>query len=398
MVGPSRCTGDVLTTEQGERLVELRRDFHRHPEIAHQEHRTATVIAERLRSLGLDEVRTGVGQTGVVGVLRGGRAGRTVLLRADMDALPLLEVDRGQPYRSTNASVHHACGHDGHVAILLTVAELLSAQRSTLPGTVSFVFQPAEERVGGAEGMISDGALDPRPDACFGLHLWNELEVGRVDTRPGPIYASADAFDISLSGSGGHGAMPHQVADPVVAAAELIVALQTLVSRETPPLEPAALTIGSIHGGTAPNIIPARVELQGTLRAFDPSVRERLLTRLREIVLGIAGTFRVEPEIRVTDCCPACINDEAMTAIVQRVASEVVGSDQVSTLTRTTGADDMSMFLQEVPGCYFFVGSANAQRGLASPHHSPTFDFDERALEIGVSVLSRVALAFLESE
>src|SRR5438309_2236670 len=283
----------MLTAEQVERLVELRRDFHRHPELSHQEHRTATIVADRLRELRLDRVRTAVGQTGVVGVLQGTRPGRTVLLRADIDALPLTEADRGQPYRSVQQGAHHACGHDGHTAVLLTVAELLTARKADLAGTVLFVFQPAEERVGGAEGMLQDRALDPRPDACFGLHLWNEIEVGRVDVRPGPIYASADAFVIQLTSSGGHAAMPHQVPDPVLASAQLIVALQTLVSRESPPLEPAVLTIGSVHGGTAPNIIPTRVELQGTLRVFDPRLRAQLLQRMAELIQGIAATFRV---------------------------------------------------------------------------------------------------------
>src|SRR5919201_1128333 len=318
----SRSTGDalMLTAEQTEVLVELRRDFHRHPELAHQEHRTASVIDQRLRDLGLDQVRAGVGQTGVVGLLRGGRPGRTVMLRADIDALPLTEADRGQAYRSVEQGRHHACGHDGHTAILLTVAELLAARTRDLAGNVSFVFQPAEERVGGAEGMLQDGALDPRPDACFGLHLWNEIEVGQVDVRAGPIYASADAFAVQLTSSGGHAAMPHQVPDPVLAAAELIVALQTLVSRESPPLEPAVLTIGSVHGGSAPNIIPTRVELQGTLRVFDPRLRPRLLQRMAEVIEGIATTFRVASELRMTDACPACINDTAMTDLVADVA------------------------------------------------------------------------------
>jgi amidohydrolase len=386
----------VLTAEQRERLIELRRDFHRHPELAHQEHRTAGIVAERLQGLGLDEVRTGVGQTGVVGVLKGGRPGRTVMLRADMDALPLTEADRGQAYQSVNHGTHHACGHDGHTAILLTAAELLVARRREVPGTVTFVFQPAEERVGGAEGMIADGALEPRPDACFGLHLWNDLEVGRVDARAGPVYASADAFHITLSGPGGHGGMPHQVPDPVVASAQLIVALQTLVSRDSPPLEPAVLTIGSIHGGTAPNIIPARVELQGTLRVFEPGLRERLLGRIREQVSCIATAFRVEADFRMTESCPACINDAGMSDLVHGVAERIVGPGHVFGHTRTAAADDMSLFLDEVPGCYFFVGSANAARGLSSPHHSPTFDFDERALDIGVQVLTSTALAFLE--
>jgi amidohydrolase len=386
----------VLTAEQRERLVELRRDFHRHPELAHQEHRTARIVAERLQELGLDQVRTGLGQTGVVGVLKGGRPGRTVLLRADMDALPLAEADRGQAYLSVNQGAHHACGHDGHTAILLMTAELLCARRRELPGTVTFVFQPAEERVGGAEGMIADGALEPRPDACFGLHLWNDVAAGSIDVRAGPIYASADAFSIALSSQGGHGAMPHQAPDPVAASAQLIVLLQTLVSRESPPMEPAVLTIGSIHGGTAPNIIPTRVELQGTLRAFDPALRRRLLDRLREQVNCVAAACRVEAELRMTESCPACINDARMSELVRGVAERVVGPSHVLESMRTTGADDMALFLDAVPGCYFFVGGANPERGFGSPHHSPTFDFDERALDIGVQVLTSTATAFLE--
>jgi len=385
-----------LTSEQRTRLVGTRRDLHQHPELAHREVRTAGLIAERLRGLGLDEVRTAIGQTGVVGVLRGGRPGRTVLLRADMDALPLNEADRGQPYRSTVEGVHHACGHDGHVAILLQAAELLAERRETLPGTVSFVFQPAEERVGGAQGMLEDGALEPRPDACFGLHLWNEVEVGQIDVRPGPIFASADAFVIELRSPGGHAAMPHQVPDPVMASAQLIVALQTLVSRETPPLEPAVLTIGSIHGGTAPNIIPTHVELQGTLRAFAPAVRDHLVTRLAEVVEQVAATFRVQGSLRMTDCCPACINDPEMAEVVRAVAGRIVGPERVLADSRTAGADDMSLFLNAVPGCYIFVGAANAARGLRSPHHSPTFDFDEDALEIGTRLLVETALEFLD--
>jgi amidohydrolase len=387
----------IVTAEQRSRLVDLRRDLHSYPELAHQEHRTAGIISERLRALGLDEVCAGVGQTGVVGVLNGGWPGRRVMLRADIDALPLQESDRGQPYRSRNEGVHHACGHDGHTAILLMVAELLAARRDALPGSVQFVFQPAEERVDGAAGMLRDGIFQPPPDACFGLHLWNEIEVGHIDVRPGPIYASADAFVIELTGSGGHAAMPHQVADPVVAAAELIVALQTLVSRESPPMEPAVLTIGSIHGGTAPNIIPARVEMHGTLRVFDADLRVRLLSRIDEVMTGIAHTLRVRPGLQLTDACPACVNDAAMASLVQRVGTRILGANNVAQQQRTLGADDMAEFLNAVPGCYFFVGACNAERGLQSPHHSPTFDFDERALEIGVKMLANVALEFLEA-
>jgi len=262
---------------------------------------------------------------------------------------------------------------------------------------VTFAFQPAEERADGAAGMLREGALDPQPDACFGLHLWNEVPVGSIDVRPGPIFAFADAFVIELLGGGGHGAIPHQVADPVVAAAELIVALQTLVSRESPPLEPAVLTIGSIHGGTASNIIPSRVELQGTLRVFSPQLHRHLLTRMQDMVSGIAHTFRVQAELRMTDSCAACINDDAMAERVCRVAERILGPNHVLDNMRTMGADDMSAFLDAVPGCYFFVGGANADRGLVSPHHSPTFDFDERALQVGVEMLTSVAREFLEN-
>jgi len=314
-----------------------------------------------------------------------------------MDALPVTEAN-STDYISETPGKMHACGHDGHTAILLTVAEMLAQERQDLPGRVLFVFQPAEERVGGATGMIQDGALDPRPDASFGLHLWNEMPVGTIDARGGPIYANADAFAVGLSAPGGHAALPHQTSDPIAAAAYLVTMLQTLVSRETPPLEPAVLTIGSIHGGTAPNIIPSRVDLQGTLRTFDAQVRTRLMARLQEMVDTVARLFQVEPTFTHLEECPAVVNDADKAELVRRVAAEVIGQDKVFSRTRTGGAEDMSFFLEEAPGCFFFVGSANAERGLDSPHHSPTFDFDERALEIGAEVLSRVAVTYLRGE
>jgi amidohydrolase len=388
----------LLEKEQRETLIALRRDFHMYPEIAHHEFRTAGVVAERLRTLGLDEVRTGVGTTGVVGTLRGGLPGPTVLLRADMGALPLQEEDRGQPYRSRNEGAHHACGHDGHMAILLTVAETLKTRQALLPGTVRFVFQPAEETVGGAEGMLRDGALgDPPAEACFALHLWNHLRVGEVDVRPGPVFASADAFTIRLDGRGGHGAMPHQTADPIVAASYLVTALQTLVSREVSPFAPAIVTIGSIHGGTAPNIIPSRVEMRGTLRAFDTSIREHLMERLDDLVREISHTFRLEGMLAFDPGGPACVNDSDMAALVQATAKRLFGESAVTSRVQTAGADDMSLFLQAVPGCYFLVGSANPEVGLDAPHHCPAFDIDERALEVGAKLMTQVALDFLRT-
>ncbi len=387
-----------LTDELKRDMIAMRRDFHAHPEIAHEEVRTAGIVAERLRAVGLDEVRTGVGKTGVVGVLKGGRPGRTVLLRADIDALPLTEVDRGQPYRSLEDGKHHGCGHDGHTAIMLTVARILAERRQDLPGTVLFVFQPAEERVGGAEGMLEDGAArQPAPDATFALHLWNDEPVGVVNVRPGPVFASADTFEITLTGPGGHGAQPHQTVDPIVAAAHLITALQTLVSRETPPLEVSALTIGSIHGGTAPNIIPTRVQMQGTLRTFDDRLREKLLRRLPELVDGICRSVGVETAFQLGEGTPACVNDPRAAALVRDAAVRLFGAECVTDRVRTTGADDMSLFLRAAPGCYFLVGSGNDERGLASPHHSPTFDFDERALEIGTELMVQVALDSLST-
>lgn len=384
-----------LSSDQTARLIATRRDLHQHPELAHQERRTAALVATRLRELGFDEVRTEVGQTGVVGLLRGGQPGKTLLLRADMDGLPLIEHDRGQPYRSTIEGAHHACGHDGHVAILLMVAEILAGVRDRLAGQITFVFQPAEERVNGARGMIDEGALTPAPDGCFGLHLWNDLEVGRVDARSGPAYASADAFLIVLSAPGGHAAMPHQTPDPIVAAAHLVVALQSVMSRRISPFEPAVLTIGSIHGGTAPNIIPSRAELQGTLRAFDPALRDQLLERIGEVMEAVASITGVRAEMTLTDSCPATINNGPMAELVRGVAARVLGPENVSQRVQTTGSEDMSLFLNAVPGCFFFVGSGNRERQLASPHHSPTFDFDEAALEVGVTMLVHCALEFL---
>jgi amidohydrolase len=380
---------DTLRTD----MVGIRRDLHRHPEISHQEHRTAGIVADRLDSLGLKEIRTGVGGTGVVALLRGGRPGPTVMLRADMDALPLVEADRGQPYRSEVEGAHHACGHDGHVAILLTAARILREREADLPGTVSFLFQPAEERVGGAQGMLDEGALeDPRPDACFALHLWNTLPLGQIGVRPGAVFANADHLRITLSGPGGHGAEPHQTSDPVVAVAYLITALQTLVSRETPPLSPSALTIGSIHGGTAPNIIPSRIELQGTLRTFDDALRTKLLRRINDLVQDVSHMFHLTGEFHAPPGCDACVNDAGIANLVRDTVKRLFGQQAVSDSVMTTGADDMSVFLQAVPGCYYFVGSANPSRGLDSPHHSPTFDFDEAALDVGVEMMVQTAL------
>jgi len=381
---------------KGADLISLRRDLHRHPELAFGETRTAGIVAERLRAAGLD-VRTGVAQTGVVAVARGGRPGRTVLVRADMDALPIAEVNE-VPYRSQAPGVMHACGHDGHTAVAVVLAELLARLRADLPGNVVLVFQPAEEIAAGAKPMIEQGVMDdPRVDAVLGLHLWNDLPVGTIAARAGAAFASMDEVLLVVEGTGGHGAIPHQAADPIVSAAHVITALQTVVSRDTAPLESAVVTIGTIQAGTAFNVIPDRVEMRGTVRAFAAGVRQRTLRRIEEIAGGTAGALRTRATVAVRVGCPPVVNDPAVTEVVRRVAAEVVGADRVTEMTPTTGSDDVAYFLERAPGCYFVVGSSNRARGLDGPHHSGRFDFDEEALLIAAKALGGATLRLLLS-
>ncbi|MBM3470541.1 MAG: amidohydrolase [Armatimonadetes bacterium] len=378
-----------------EGLVTLRRDLHAHPELAFQEERTAGIVEARLRAAGL-EVRTGLAQTGVVGILRGGMPGRTVLVRADMDGLPIQEASE-VPYRSRIPGCMHACGHDGHTAIAVILAEILSGRRAEMAGTLVFAFQPAEEITSGALPMIEAGVMDAPPvDAVVGLHLWNDLPVGTVALSPGPVFGSVDEIMISVEGRGGHGAIPHQAVDPIVAAAHAVTALQTIVSRETAPLDAVVVTVGTIHAGTAFNIIPDRVEMRGTVRAFTGEIRERTLRRVEEMVAAVARAVRCEATVTSRFGCPPAVNDPAVTAIVREVAATVVAGEHVVDLRPTTGSDDVAYFLQRAPGCYFAVGSHNRDRGLDAAHHNPRFDFDEEALVIGAKVLGGAALRLLE--
>ncbi len=372
-----------------ERTVATRRDLHAHPEIAFQETRTMGVIAERLRALGL-QPRTGVGGTGVVAVWDTGRPGRTVLARADMDALPVPD-EKSVPYRSTREGWNHACGHDGHVAVLLSVAEVLTA-RTDLAGRVAFVFQPAEEIVRGAEAMIADGALDGlTPDATVGLHLSSMHPTGVVAVREGPAMAAADTFRFVVHGRGGHAAKPNETVDPVLVAAHLVLALQALVSRETDPVDQSVISVTSVHGGTAFNIIPESVELKGTLRTFDASTRDRLKRRLHEVADGVAATFGARATPEWTDGSPAVVNDAAATERLRAVATRVVGAEHVVRNAQMMGGDDMALWLQRAPGSYFFVG-ANGGAASAFAHHHPRFDLDEAALPIAVELLAEAAI------
>lgn len=369
-----------------ERTVAVRRDLHRHPEIAFEERRTMGVIAARLRELGL-EPREGVGGTGVVAVFDTGRPGPTVLARADMDALPVPE-EKGVEYRSTVAGKMHACGHDGHVAVLLSVVEIVLARASQLAGRVVFVFQPAEEVVRGAQAMLDDGALDGiTVDHVIGLHLSSNHPLGTVAVREGPAMAATDSFRFVVKGRGGHAAYPHVCIDPIVAASQLVLALQTLVSRETDPVDQSVISITSFHGGTAFNIIPEDVELKGTLRTFDAATRSRLHERIVAVAEASCALARCSLEHEWITGTPAVVNDADSVERFRKVAARVVGPDNVTVQAPIMGGDDMALWLAQARGCYFFVGtSSDADTSWA--HHHPRFDIDERGLEVAVTVLA----------
>ena len=362
-------------------LVATRRDLHRHPELAFEERRTAGVAAAALRRAGLTP-REGVGRTGVVADLGGG--GPRVMLRADMDALPLAEAS-AEPYASEVEGKMHACGHDGHVAMGLAVAGRLAAKPPSSP--IRFLFQPAEEGQGGARACAEDGVLDG-VGAAFGLHLWSPFPVGRVGVNRGALMAAVDEFEIEVEGRGGHGAAPHETDDSILAAARIVEALQSVVSREISPLDAAVVTIGSIHGGTAFNIIPRSVRLTGTARSFTEATGKALPEKIRRIASGIAAACGVQATVRYDRVNTATVNDPKMADLVIETAARILGEDNVETDTRTLGGEDMSVFLNRVPGCFFFVGCA--RDGTLRPHHSPRFDMDERALAVGTVVMEAV--------
>ncbi len=375
----------------------LRRDFHMHPELGYQEIRTSAIVARELEALGL-EVQRGVAKTGVVALLEGNRPGPVILLRFDMDALPIQE-ETGAPYASQTPGVMHACGHDGHTAIGLTVARLLHAHRHELAGTIKLVFQPAEEglcgeEMGGAERMIAEGVLEnPRPNFALALHLWNEKPLGWLGIAAGPVMAGAEWFRIRVQGKGGHGAVPHLATDPLLAASHMVTALQSIVSRNVAPLQSAVVSVTMFHAGDAFNVIPQAAHLEGTIRTFDPQVRERVLQRFEEIVKNVSHAMGCQAEIQLRPVTPAVINDSEVAEQVQRVARRLLPQAELDTRPYVTmGAEDMGFVLQQVPGCYFFVGSANGERGLNHPHHHPRFDFDEEALPRAVALMAAAAL------
>ena len=376
-------------------MVALRRDFHRHPELSFQEHRTAEIIAERLHRAQL-EVRTGIGGTGVMGILHGDTPGRTIAWRADIDALPLIEK-LDAPFASATEGVMHACGHDGHTAIAITLAEILAARRAEMPGTAVFLFQPAEEVFGGAKPMIDAGVLDnPSVDEVYGLHLTTQMPVGQVSVRPGPSMASADFFDVDVQGKGGHGAYPHLSVDPITVAANILLGMQNLVSREIAAQEPAVLTVGQIVAGTKHNIIPAAATMRGSLRTFNQIIREQVIERLGTFVTNIAHAYQAEAHLSFQGAgCPPVINHDEQSAFVHRCAVDAIGADMVIDGDLVMASDDMSLFLQQRPGCYFRVGIAPVG-GAPRPHHAPEFEMNEAGLPAGLHVALSVMLNALQ--
>ncbi|MFC1719252.1 M20 family metallopeptidase [Candidatus Poribacteria bacterium] len=380
-----------------DRLMEIRADFHSHPELSFQEERTSRKIAEILREVGLDEVDTSVAKTGVVGLLRGSGPGKTFALRGDIDALPIQE-ENDVPYRSQNDGVMHACGHDIHITSVLGAAMVLSKMRDRIKGNVKFVFQPAEEVAGGAKMMIEEGVLEksPKIDAIIGVHVWPGLNAGTIGVKAGPAMAAMDKFEIVVTGPGGHGAKPNLTSDPVAASAQIITALQTVVSRSINPIQPAVLSVCMIHGGDAFNIIPREVRMVGTVRTLDEDVKARLIDRAKAIVKGISEAMGVECEFNYMDGCPALINSPEMTKLVEKAGGAVVGSENVHQLEPSMGGEDFTYFARAVPGAMFNIGSRDEEAGLTSQLHRPDLDVNAKTVTTGVAVLAQAALMFLD--
>jgi amidohydrolase len=381
IVVPERLADDVVL---------IRRDLHMHPELGFAEHRTAGIIADRLRRLGY-EVHEQIGQTGVVGVLRGARPGRTIMLRADMDALPILE-EREHSYRSQSDGTMHACGHDGHVAILLGAAALIADRRDEVAGTIVLLFQPAEEGLGGAKAMIDEGVIERFGiERAYGLHLSTKYPVGVLGFREGPMYASSDSIEIEIEGVGGHGSAPHDAIDPIFAAASFVTSVQQVVSRRIDPLEPGVVTIGAIHGGTTHNVIPRTCRLLGTVRAFSDDVRAAMPERIEQVLRGCCDASGARYDYRYLWRYPVTANDAEQTRYARALAERTIGAEHVVEAAQLMGAEDFSFFAQRVPACFYTLGARGSDE-TGHPHHSSLFDIDERTLPTGVAMMTALAL------
>lgn len=388
-----------LVKEHEQMVIGWRRDLHRIPEVGCELPQTAEYVAKRLEEMGI-EVKTGVGGYGVIGVIHGKREGKTIALRSDMDALPI-EEETGLPFSSEHKGKMHACGHDAHMAMTLGAGKILAENKDKIHGKVKLIFQPAEEGPGGAKPMIEADALkNPDVDAILGLHIGNifpEVKNGQIGIGYGPIMACLDSFKIVVKGRGGHGAMPHVTIDPIPISAEIILGLQTLISRELKPSRPGVITVGRISGGTTYNVIPEKVELEGTARFIHEEARQHLSKRLGELAKQIAGAMRGDCDVSYTYGYPPLVNDPDFTRYFAQVAATVIGPDNIVEITEPTmGGEDMAYFLREVPGTFFFLGGGKEQNGGIYPHHHPKFDIDESVLWKGTALLVAGAVNWLK--
>lgn len=406
--GPELMTRvEPVTSEHVKEIVEIRHQIHSNPELGNREEETAALVAQRLRDLGFDRVQTGVAHTGVVGVLHGGKPGPVVAVRADMDALPVKE-ETGFSFASTKTAmwegrevpVMHACGHDIHTSVGLGVATVLAEMKADLPGTVKFIFQPAEEgppagEEGGAPLMMEEDALeDPRPEAIFALHSYPEMEVGELGYTPGPALAAVDHFYITIQGQQAHGARPHQSVDPVVMASQAVTALQTIRSRNLNPRAASVVTVGMIHGGERFNIIPDQVKLEGTVRTYDEDVRDAVERRMREILDGITRAGGGSVELRYDRNMPATINDRELTERVAPALERAVGAENVRQVPPTMGGEDFAYFAREIPGFYFRLGTT-APGTETGGLHTPTFRASDESVPVGIRAMTQVVLEYL---
>jgi amidohydrolase len=381
-----------LVSEHKDRIIKIRRDLHRIPEIAYTEKKTAAYVADYLNNLEL-EVQTGIAQYGVVGLLKTGKPGPTLMVRADMDALPLKE-ETGLSFASEHEGAMHACGHDAHMAMVLGAATVLAKIKNELKGNIKFLFQPAEEGPGGAKPMIEAGVMEnPKVDYSIGCHVWPHIPEGTIGARPGPFMAAMDRFDIKIKGRAGHGAMPHLCVDALEVGTQVVNALQRIVSRHSDPLEPTVVTVGTFHAGTAFNIIPAEAELSGTTRTFDPDTWNTWDARIEKVVRGVCDSMGADFELKYSQGYPATINDESMAEVVHRCAQKVVGEAQVVVPERTMGGEDFAFYLQKSKGCFFALGVG---REGAVPYHNPKFDFNEDVLLLGTETHCRIGLELLK--
>jgi amidohydrolase len=390
---------DAAATEITPTLISTRRDLHQHPELGFRETRTAGIVADRLRALKFDDVRTGIGGTGVMGILRGGKPGKVVAIRADMDALPIQEAISPE-YKSLVPNVNHSCGHDGHTSILLGVADVLSRMRADIPGTVMLLFQPAEEgdpdggKTGALRVLEAKAFADPTPDAIFGLHLDPQIPVGQIGVRSGPAMASASRFTLKVIGKKTHGAMPHTGIDPIPIAAQIVQAFQTIPSRQIDAQQPTVLTIGSVNGGNRYNVVADSVEMQGTVRTFSPDGPEIVKTKMEAILKGVTSSYGASYELNYFTNAPVTFNDPALASASTSAIKAVFG-EKVFTPPLQMVSEDFSYYQQQIPGFYFFVGVKNEAKGITAMWHTEFYEMDEAALPVGVRALANAALDFL---